>query len=219
MDSELTSIIDLASELGRRKQTVFKVIKRLKIETQRLSTSSSRGQLVAHVAVDDGKRIREELTSQVTGPDEGAETDNNIGDGYVLPQTGVFYLLQLEPKQDPGRFKVGFATDLVERLRHHRCSAPFAAVVKSWACRSLWERTAIDCVTDGCERLHTEVFRTMSINTVVAKCDRVFELMPRFADARLKTPNQPDENSQHSLDTKQQGSQVPKAEPVAAGSG
>ncbi|MGA3262803.1 MAG: hypothetical protein ABSC47_02020 [Terracidiphilus sp.] len=203
MESEHISVIDLASELGRRKQTIFKVIKRLNIETQRLSTTNSRGQLVHHVAVDDAKRIREELTPPNIGLDDGTATDNDISDEQILSQRGVFYLLQLEPKHDPGRFKVGFATDLAERLRHHRCSAPFAAVVKSWACRSLWEKTAIDCVTDGCERLHTEVFRTMSINTVITKCEQFFELMPRLMDASLKPQNKPYEASQHPLETKQ----------------
>jgi hypothetical protein len=203
MDDGLISVIDLASELGRRKQTIFKVINRLKIETHKLSTNNSRGQLVVHVAVDDAKRIREELIASSTGSDDGAETDNNIGNGQILSQRGVFYLLQLEPNQDPGRFKVGFATDLAERLRHHRCSAPFAAVVKFWACRSLWEKTAIDCVTEGCERLHTEVFRTMSINTVIAKCEQFFELMPKLMEASLKFRNETYEESQPPLETKQ----------------
>lgn len=176
MDGDLISVIDLAAQVGRRKQTLFKVIERLRIETQKLSGSSSRGQLVAYVTSSEAKRIREELTASAAEPDNGAEGD--VGDGYLPAQKGVFYLLQLEPNHDPGRFKVGFATDLSERLRKHRCSAPFATLVKSWMCRSLWEKTAIDCITAGCERLHTEVFRTASIGEVVARCDRFFGLTP-----------------------------------------
>jgi hypothetical protein len=96
----------------------------------------------------------------------------------------VFYLIQLEPDFDPGRFKIGFAASLPERLRHLRCSAPFAAVLKTWPCRRLWEKTAIDCVSAGCERLHTEVFRTASLDEVVGRCDGFFAIMPPVQGAK-----------------------------------
>jgi hypothetical protein len=44
----------------------------------------------------------------------------------------VFYLIQLERDYDPGRFKVGFTTELEGRLQKHRCSARFAQCLKSW---------------------------------------------------------------------------------------
>jgi hypothetical protein len=105
-------------------------------------------------------------------------TDEDGTDAAIAEQ-GVFYLLQLEPDHDPGRFKVGFATSLPERLRTLKCSAPFIAVLATWPCKNLWEKTAIDCVTQGCERLYTEVFRTDSIDVVRQKCERFFELMPK----------------------------------------
>jgi len=177
MDNKLISAIDLATELGRRKQTVFKVIKRLQIEGQRMSTSDSRGQMVIHITEQDAEQVRAVLSRTNPIPeDEDARTDP---DGYIQPQLGVFYLIQLEPAYDPGRFKVGFTTDLNDRLRKHRCSAPHAIVLSSWGCKSLWEKTVIDCVTVGCERVHTEVFRTSSIDDVVSRCESFFELMPK----------------------------------------
>ena len=95
-----------------------------------------------------------------------------------LYDIGVFYLLHLEPEHDPNRFKVGFASNLDERLRQHRCSAPLAQIVKTWPCRRLWEKTAIACVTEGCDQLHTEVFRASSLAAVEAKCSQFFALMP-----------------------------------------
>ena len=101
----------------------------------------------------------------------------------------MFYLIQLEPKFDPLRFKAGFTTDLANRLRHHRCSAPFACCVKSWPCHQTWERAAIDCVTKDCEQLHTEVFRAISLDEVVSRGDRFFSLMPSVSDDEIdKTP-------------------------------
>ena len=177
METKLISAIDLASELGRRKQTIFKVINRLRIEGQKMSTSDSRGQMVLHITEQDAERVRMELGLPNAVLD--GESESLKHDGFLFSQDGVFYVIQLEPEYDPGRFKVGFTTDLDDRLRKHRCSAPHAIVLRSWVCKSLWEKTAIDCVTVGCGRLHTEVFRTASIDDVIGRCERFFDLMPK----------------------------------------
>ncbi|MCL2065374.1 MAG: GIY-YIG nuclease family protein [Candidatus Cloacimonetes bacterium] len=93
---------------------------------------------------------------------------------------GYFYLIQLEPDLDPGRFKVGFATSLEDRIRQHKCSAPLLKLKKHWACKSLWEKTIIDCITNDCEKIHTEVFRSTSIDIVIKKCDEFFDIMPKL---------------------------------------
>jgi hypothetical protein len=87
-------------------------------------------------------------------------------------------LIRLEPNHDPGRFKVGFTTELDGRLQKHRCSAPFAEYMKTWPCRRVWERAAIDSATDSCEKLHTEVFRAASMDSVTARADTFFSVMP-----------------------------------------
>lgn len=184
VDDKLISVIDLAAQLDRRKQTLFKVIYRLGIETVRQPNGSSRGATLAYVTHADAVRIQDALSSPGSGEDDSIEDGD---ESYAPTQKGVFYLLVLEPKHDPGRFKVGFATNLSERLRTHRCSAPFATVVKSWPCKSLWEKTAIECVSVGCERLHTEVFRTTSIEAVLAKCEQFFDLMPSLSGKAADT--------------------------------
>lgn len=178
MFEELISVVDLASQLGKRKQTVFKVLRRLHIEPRKLRSSDRRGQLVSYVTAQESHLVAAEL--RAAGPvsksvDEGAAPPEALPDEH-----GVFYLLLLEPEHDPGRFKVGFAVSLPERLRALRCSAPFATVVQTWPCKLLWEKTAIDCVTEGCKQLHTEVFRTHSIEPILQRCEQFFNLMPRL---------------------------------------
>jgi hypothetical protein len=95
----------------------------------------------------------------------------------------VFYLLLLEPEHDPGRFKVGFSVNLQERLRTLRRSAPLLKVVRTWPCKMLWEKTGIDCVTEGCEQLHTEVFRTHSIEPILERCEQFFNVMPKLDES------------------------------------
>lgn len=177
MSQEMISIIDIARELGKKKQSIFKVLRRLGVTPQKRRDSGSGNQLVAYISVEDSKLV----TKAFLGRSERLSTISDgtqSNDEFISSEVGVFYLIQLEPEHDPGRFKVGFAASMPERLRTLRCSAPFATVVKTWQSRRLWEKTAIDCVAVGCEKLHTEVFRTTDLNGVIAKCQQFFDLMP-----------------------------------------
>ncbi len=175
MDKELISVIDAASQAGMtHKQTMFKTIKRLGISTVKQRNSANRNQLIAYITQDDFELIKQYLSEARSQKKDGEASSKQQID------QGVFYLIQLGPEHDPGRFKLGFASNLSERLRDHRCSAPFAIVLATWPCRVLWEKTAIDCVTQSCERLHTEVFRTDDISEVERRCEQFFTLMPKI---------------------------------------
>lgn len=177
MSEKRISVNDFAQKHGLIKQTVFKVLKRLGIEAEKTrGGSESRGQMISYITENEAKQVLEALAASRsdTSQSGGSETE------AALYDVGVFYLLQLEPEHDPNRFKVGFASNLNERMRQHRCSAPFVEVLETWPCRRLWEKTAIECVTNGCEQLHTEVFRTDSIENVKAKCEQFFGLMPKL---------------------------------------
>lgn len=186
MTEHLISVKDFSEQNGLHRQTVFKVLKRLEIEPSKSrGGSQNRGQTISYITEDDARRVLETLASnRRNATQNGQEGEEPEYTDAALYDIGVFYLLCLEPEHDPSRFKVGFASNLNERLRQHRCSAPYTQVVKTWPCRRLWEKTAIECITEGCERLHTEVFRTNSLETVEAKCEQFFALMPRFASSR-----------------------------------
>lgn len=176
MNESAISVIDVAAQHGMRKQTVFKVLARLGIKTVKRpgDNKTNRGQAIAYITGEDAQRFAGEIRSMAVA--NGTVTAE---DGDAIAEQGVFYLLQLEPDHDPGRFKVGFASSLPERMRSLKCSAPFITVLATWSCKNLWEKTAIDCVTQGCERLHTEIFRTESIDLVRRRCESFFELMPK----------------------------------------
>jgi hypothetical protein len=180
---DLISVIDIANHYGKHKQSIFKVLKRLGIEPRKLRSTHKRGQLISYITNDEYRRLGEELSLTDDSADSGHDMNHAVTDA-LLGEEGVFYLLLLEPDHDPGRFKIGFAQSFPERLRALRCSAPFAKLVKTWPCKRLWEKTAIECVADGCDRLHTEVFRTDSIESVLAKCEQFFDLMPQLRDRR-----------------------------------
>jgi hypothetical protein len=181
-EHDMVSVIDVARELGKRKQTIFKVMRRLGISAVKRRDTSKRNQDVSYITRSEFDRIRAELGSQnnASAPDDNGLPEN----GFYSAELGVFYLIQLEPTHDPQRFKVGFAANMPDRLRAIRCSAPFATILKTWPCRRLWEKTAIDCVCAGCEQVHTEVFRANCVDEVIARCDRFFEMMPALSDVK-----------------------------------
>jgi hypothetical protein len=176
VNDEMISVIEAGEQLGRRKSTIFKVMRRLGIHPQKRRDSTRGNQVVAYLTQADLVRVKDSLIAAVAARSEEGESDND--DTFISAEIGVFYLIQLEPEHDPLRFKVGFAANINERLRALRCSAPFATVVRSWPCRRLWEKTAIDSVTFGCDRLHTEVFRCSLLDAVVTKCEQFFGIMP-----------------------------------------
>lgn len=172
MNNETISVIDVAKNFGKRSQSIFKIIGKLGIETvKEKSNGLSRGQAIAYITNDDYARVKEYLAGTINNS-EVSVTQPDVG--------GVFYLIQLEPEHDPGRFKLGFATNIEERLRSHKTAAPFSKVLKTWSCKLLWEKTAIESVSQDCVRLHTEVFRSESIDEVQSRCEQFFKLMPKI---------------------------------------
>ncbi|HEV3302111.1 MAG TPA: hypothetical protein VG055_20830 [Planctomycetaceae bacterium] len=170
-------MIQVGKQLGKKKAAIFKVMKRLGITALKRRDSDSGNQFVAYITQDEFGRVRSEVEARRASRTNESDNYRN-GDGFVSAELGEFYLIRLEPDHDPFRFKVGFAANVTERLRALRCSAPFSVLVKSWPCRRLWEKTAIDCVTADCERLHTEVFRCNSFEMVLERCEQFFKMMP-----------------------------------------
>ena len=175
MSEDLISVIQASEHLGKRKQTVFKVLKRLGIRTQKQRHSSHKNQLIAYITKGEFQMVQEDLAASPSSPSESNQSPNLNSE-----ELGCFYLMQLEPNHDPSRFKVGFTSSIPERLRALKCSAPFVAILGTWPCKRSWEKTVIECVSFECERLHTEVFRSNSIEDVRRKCQSFFDLMPKL---------------------------------------
>lgn len=175
MRKQMISLNEIARIHGQPyKATVHRIAKRLGLHIEQLKGESTRGQRTSQITVEDYEAHRQYFdvapaNASVPGSQEHLDA--------------VLYLILTEPGLDPGRFKVGISTDVAERLRSHRTSAPFSKLVKTWPCRARWEKTAIDCIADGCEQLGPEVFRTEHIQDVIRRADRFFELMPALPSA------------------------------------
>lgn len=183
MSQRLISIGSIASEHGRRRQSIHKLVKRLGIDTVKIKGEGSRGQASSHITERDYKKLLRHL-------DDRSDSHGDVHSDDSASASGVFYLILLEPERDPGRLKVGYTANIEERMRSHKTVAPFASLHSTWPCKSLWERAAIECVTQDCEQLHTEVFRTEDIEEVIRRADQFFRLMPNVPDsAKTELPN------------------------------
>jgi hypothetical protein len=174
MDEERMAILELADELQVRKQRIFKLLSGLGIRASQRRDPARGNQNVATASLADASAIRREFA-------RSGDSEAGVAFSLGSDEVGVFYLIQLEPEHDPGRFKVGFTVEMEGCLQKHRCSAPSARVVQTWPCRRTWERAAVDCATDGCERLRTEVFRTEVLQRVTESGQRFVDVMPRLA--------------------------------------
>lgn len=182
MNLEPISVIEISNRIGVHKTAVFKALKKLGISAKRAVNQNSRGQSVATLSHAEAVSVEAYF--------RGERASSRILDSNESGQTGEFYLVQLEPEYDPGRFKLGFAISVQERLRSLRCSAPLLTLVRSWPCKPLWEKTAIDCVTAiGCERLHTEVFRTSDLKSIEGRCEAFFDLLKPAISAETDFPD------------------------------
>lgn len=173
------AIVDLADDLQVRKQRIFKILPRLGIRPTQRRDASRRNQNVATVSQVEATAIRSEVEN-AAGTSSGSRSTVGNTAVFYSDDVGFFYLIQLEPEHDAGRFKLGFTMDLDGRLQKHRCSAPFAKYIGTWPCKRAWERAAIDCVTNGCEQLHTEVFRAASLELINAHSKSFFGMMPKL---------------------------------------
>ncbi len=178
MADDLITVADAAERLGKDKRHVFKVLNRLSIERSLQRRDSARGQKVACISLADFRRLEEYFESIISNLSDSEPNDRIVD----AESKGVFYLIQLEPEFDPGRFKLGFATNIDERLRSHKTAAPLCQVLNTWPCKLLWEKTAIEFITFGAERLHTEVFRTNLIEEIESRCNSFFALAPQLEE-------------------------------------
>jgi hypothetical protein len=175
------AIVDLADDLQVRKQRIFKILARLGIRSSQRRDSNRGNQNVATITLADAAVVRAEI-EKGSAASTSAEPRAGWAAVSYSDDVGFFYLIELEPEHDRGRFKVGFTMDLDGRLQKHRCSAPFAKYVQTWFCRRAWERAAIDCATQGCERIHTEVFRAVSLGDVTDRVESFFKVMPNVRE-------------------------------------
>ena len=168
MENDFVSLKQLAAELGLDRSNTRKYVLRSGIQPHRRRTPDSGGQLTLALTVEEAKAIRAKRA------EEGFLGSHSP----IVKEFGVFYLIQLVPELDPRRIKLGFADDIAMRMAQHKTAAPTASLVKTWSCKRSWELTVIDCLSVDCKLILNEVYECEDVPGLVAKADRLFDLLP-----------------------------------------
>ena len=74
-NEKLISVIDAATQLAMRKQTPFKIIKRLGLSTVKQRNSTHRNQMISYIAKSDLALVVRDASARAD-PKEGVETQN-----------------------------------------------------------------------------------------------------------------------------------------------
>lgn len=161
----------LAVELGYSKAAFHRVVRRIGIEPRRVRSDFSRGQRTLAITVEEAGRVRAAtqergmtlLESETTHPDDG-----------------VFYAVVVDPIR-PDRVKLGFTSDLEQRLSSYRTSSPEVQVLFAIPCRRGWEATTMAALTnvEGCSQVGREVFDYADSDALVERSRNWFALLPQ----------------------------------------
>lgn len=161
---------DLADELGLDRSNLRKYLAQKNITPLKVRDPQKRNQAVSALTLEDAEFVRQERERQGFGKKEVAPIEN--GDGY-------FYIIQLIPELAPNRVKLGFATDVANRLQSHRTAAPTAQVIKAWHCKRSWEVAAMASLTRiESILIANEVYECDDLSSLVSRGDTFFSLMP-----------------------------------------
>ncbi len=168
--SDYITLEEVAREMGLDKSNARKYILRKGFTFLQIRTREARGQMVNALTPEDAEAVKEFRRT------EGFTYDTAVSENGK----GHFYVIQLVPELSATRIKVGFATDIQQRLMAHRTASPTAQLIKHWPCKSTWERAAIDSITRIQSNLiANEVYDCTDIMALVGRGDQFFSNMPR----------------------------------------
>lgn len=161
---------ELANELNMDRSHIRKYVLKHGFTPISIRTEDSLHQATLALLPEDAEAVRQLRARQGFSSTFRAPLDNGVG---------FFYLIQIVPDLDPLRVKLGWTSDVSMRLDAHRTAAPTAELVKCWPCRKVWEIAAMNSVTRiECVNIGNEVFRCTDVDTMIARCDAFFALMP-----------------------------------------
>lgn len=170
--SEHVTLKDLSGELGMDRSHLRRYVLARGFSPVRVRTQESRGQLTLALTAEDAESLKEMRES------EGYVSDASVQGLPVADGSGWFYAIQLVPELDPSRVKLGFASDVDQRLKAHQTAAPTARVIKAWSCKRSWEHAAIDCLARIGNQIANEVYTFTDLDEMVRLAEAFFELMP-----------------------------------------
>jgi len=176
---ELVPLTEIARRLGLDRSNARKWLLKNGFHFLKIRTPATRGQLTLAMPEEDVNAAIELRKQQgfPVGRERGVAAVSQSSDG------GCFYVVQVVPEFSPNRIKLGFTTNVNQRLASYRTVAPTAKLVKTWPCGFSWEQAAIACATkDECEKIGAEVYDCANLDEVLSRLDQFFQLMPECSE-------------------------------------
>lgn len=90
MGVDLISVMDVARQHGKRKSTVFKVLKRLGIEPTKRRSSASNNQMIACITQEEFRLVGVEMQTILSRDDSEPNEEGEAAD-FVSAEVGVFF--------------------------------------------------------------------------------------------------------------------------------
>lgn len=172
--SEYVLLKDLANEFGIDKSNLRKYILDNDIKPEKVRLPEANNQLTLVLSQEKADLVRQIRRSQ------GFEIGGKSNDGPVIKiDEGIFYIIQLVPLLSFSRIKLGYTTNIKNRIRAHRTTCPNAKVLKQYFCKEIREIAAIDSITcKNCTLIGNEVYDTDSIDQLIEQAEQFFDIMP-----------------------------------------
>ena len=154
---EFYNLRQIAKDLGVTYQTVKSRTEQLEIEV--VQTQNEKNMYLSSIRAADLAKLKDSLTNK-------SHSEN-----------GFFYMIALIPEYNRGRIKVGFASNVEERLGNHRTAAPTAELVRCWPCKRAFEKTIIAALSSLGKQVRNEVYDFPNVDLIVAKAETLFSLL------------------------------------------
>ena len=154
---EFYNLRQIAKDLGITYQTVKSRTEQLEIEVVQIQ--NDKNMYLSSIRASDLARLKDSLANK-------SHSEN-----------GFFYMIALIPEYNRGRIKVGFASNVEERLGNHRTAAPTAELVRCWPCKRIFEKTIIAALAGLGKQVRNEVYDFDNVELIVAKADTLFSLL------------------------------------------
>lgn len=168
--SRLIALKEISSRIGLDKSNTRKWLIAQGFTFVRTRDIESR-QLINALTEEDAERAIELRENQGFADREG---------NLPAASNGYFYVVRLMPDLAPNRIKFGFADYIQSRMSAHRTTCPKLEIVQTWPCLRAYESTAIAVAVNGGSTLYGgEVYDVESVDEVVNRLDRLFEMLPK----------------------------------------
>ena len=129
-----------------------------------------------------GNQLMSALTPMDAEKFKSYRESQGFGTKNPIPETtgdGYFYIVQATPELDQNRVKLGFAADPTARLDDYRTICPTATIVKTWPCKSAWERAAMASATRiECKQIGQEMYVCDHLQNLCERAAEFFSIMP-----------------------------------------